>query len=36
MSDDPPLGLRERKKRATRDALAGAALRMAADAASSR
>ncbi|THA31612.1 TetR family transcriptional regulator [Streptomyces sp. A1277] len=31
MSDDPPLGLRERKKRATRDALAGAALRMAAD-----
>ncbi|WP_405896739.1 TetR family transcriptional regulator [Streptomyces sp. NBC_00727] len=31
MSDDPPLGLRERKKRATRDALADAALRMAAD-----
>ncbi|MEU5822902.1 TetR family transcriptional regulator [Streptomyces sp. KhCrAH-43] len=31
MSDEPPLGLRERKKRATRDALAGAALRMAAD-----
>ncbi|MET7343270.1 TetR family transcriptional regulator [Streptomyces sp. NPDC005547] len=31
MSDDPHLGLRERKKRATRDALAGAALRMAAD-----
>ncbi|THA64512.1 TetR family transcriptional regulator [Streptomyces sp. A0958] len=31
MSDDPPLGLRERKKRATRDALAGAALCMAAD-----
>ncbi|MGW1128808.1 acyl-CoA-like ligand-binding transcription factor [Streptomyces sp. NPDC002526] len=31
MSDDAPLGLRERKKRATRDALAGAALRMAAD-----
>ncbi|MYQ80330.1 MULTISPECIES: TetR family transcriptional regulator [unclassified Streptomyces] len=31
MSDDPPLGLRERKKRATRDALAGAALRMAAE-----
>ncbi|MFF9077433.1 TetR family transcriptional regulator [Streptomyces sp. NPDC014735] len=28
---DQPLGLRERKKRATRDALAGAALRMAAD-----
>lgn len=28
---DHPLGLRERKKRATRDALAGAALRMAAD-----
>ncbi|MFC8537914.1 TetR family transcriptional regulator [Streptomyces sp. NPDC057249] len=31
MSDDPPIGLRERKKRATRDALAGVALRMAAD-----
>ncbi|MCG7525900.1 TetR family transcriptional regulator [Streptomyces sp. OfavH-34-F] len=31
MSDDPPLGLRERKKRATRDALAGVALRMAAE-----
>ncbi|MFE7625493.1 TetR family transcriptional regulator [Streptomyces castrisilvae] len=31
MSDDPPLGLRERKKRATRDALAGTALRMAAE-----
>ncbi|MYY02887.1 MULTISPECIES: TetR family transcriptional regulator [unclassified Streptomyces] len=31
MSDDPPMGLRERKKRATRDALAGTALRMAAE-----
>lgn len=31
MSDVPPLGLRERKKRATRDALAGTALRMAAE-----
>ncbi|MFV2120535.1 TetR/AcrR family transcriptional regulator [Streptomyces sp. Act-28] len=30
-SSDPPLGLRERKKRATRDALAEAALRMAAE-----
>ncbi|MFF2327323.1 MULTISPECIES: TetR family transcriptional regulator [unclassified Streptomyces] len=30
-ADDMPLGLRERKKRATRDALADAALRMAAD-----
>ncbi|MEU1351252.1 TetR family transcriptional regulator [Streptomyces sp. NPDC005775] len=30
-ADDPPLGLRERKKRATRDALADMALRMAAD-----
>lgn len=30
-SDEPSLGLRERKKRATRDALADTALRMAAD-----
>ncbi|GGZ24400.1 TetR family transcriptional regulator [Streptomyces nitrosporeus] len=30
-SDDPPSGLRERKKRATRDALADAALRYAAE-----
>ncbi|MFF8913068.1 TetR/AcrR family transcriptional regulator [Streptomyces sp. NPDC015032] len=30
-ADDTPLGLRERKKRATRDALADVALRMAAD-----
>ncbi|MER7728456.1 TetR family transcriptional regulator [Streptomyces sp. NPDC096323] len=30
-ADDPSLGLRERKKRATRGALAGMALRMAAD-----
>lgn len=30
-ADETPPGLRERKKRATRDALAGAALRMAAD-----
>ncbi|MET8191725.1 MULTISPECIES: acyl-CoA-like ligand-binding transcription factor [unclassified Streptomyces] len=30
-ADDMPLGLRERKKRATRDALADVALRMAAD-----
>lgn len=30
-ADDPSLGLRERKKRATRDALADMALRMAAD-----
>lgn len=30
-TDDPPVGLRERKKRATRDALADRALRMAAE-----
>ncbi|WP_069169599.1 TetR/AcrR family transcriptional regulator [Streptomyces griseus] len=31
LPEDPPLGLRERKKRATRDALADTALRMAAE-----